>query len=190
MSLSHSCKAVGKRWRHQGGAGQPFDHGIELEAAVEPVAELSEVARQMLGVHCVIGAMQGVLDVAQGGVDPVQPPVVRRRRPTANRHGVVRTTDQHYRAEAAQPIAHHQRAWRHVALRPRHQCVGAKALDHRHPHSHGAAIFGAADRRYKRRLSLCPATGSLSSPLATPVRVVELNHAFEWVLFSEDDCTS
>jgi hypothetical protein len=54
MSLSQLEQPVGHGRRVGGGIAQARQHGGEVEAAVEAVAELGQVARQMLGAELVV----------------------------------------------------------------------------------------------------------------------------------------
>src|SRR3954452_9202308 len=65
-------QAVGHRGRTQAGPGQARQHRGQVVAPVEAVFELGEVAWHVLGSDRVVGPNDGGLDVAQGGVDPLE----------------------------------------------------------------------------------------------------------------------
>ena len=46
-------------------------HGRYVEAAIEAIAELPQVARQMLAAEMMVGALQAVFDIAEDGVEPL-----------------------------------------------------------------------------------------------------------------------
>ena len=50
---------------------QARKHGGQIESAIEAIAELSEVARQMLAAELMVGIVQAVCDVAEHGVEPL-----------------------------------------------------------------------------------------------------------------------
>lgn len=52
------------------GGAKAGDYAGEIEAPIEAVRKFGEVARQMLGSNRMVGFLQGVLDVAEHGVDP------------------------------------------------------------------------------------------------------------------------
>ena len=54
MFLSHHSELSGQRSRSTGHIGEPFDHPVELEPAIEPVSEGAKVAPEMLPVNGVI----------------------------------------------------------------------------------------------------------------------------------------
>ena len=68
------AKQVARPWRgYRGGAQQARQDGGEIEAAIESVLHLSEVAMGVLGeVEGVIGAAQRALEVAEQGVDRLE----------------------------------------------------------------------------------------------------------------------
>src|SRR5512144_3256485 len=72
MNLSQFYEPVG----HRRGPGcdhrKPSQQVGQVEAAVEAPAELGEVARQMLVANGMVGSVDGVLDVAEHGVDPLE----------------------------------------------------------------------------------------------------------------------
>lgn len=72
MSLSQRYESVGHRRCEHGSRAQAPNHAGEIEAPVEAIAELGEVAGQMLGTNCMVSSLQGVLDVAQQRIDPEQ----------------------------------------------------------------------------------------------------------------------
>ena len=51
---------------------QARQHGGQVESAIEAVAELPQVARQMLATELMVGTVQAVLDVAEDGVEPLE----------------------------------------------------------------------------------------------------------------------
>ena len=63
-----------------GSIDETWDQVLQLEAPLEAVpwglplvvAELGEIALQVLGLQRVVGAVQGVLDVVEHGVDPLE----------------------------------------------------------------------------------------------------------------------
>ena len=72
MSLSQLYETVRHRRRLRCGEGQTWQHGCKIEASVEAIRELGQVAWQVLGAHRVVGAVDRILDVAQHGIDPVE----------------------------------------------------------------------------------------------------------------------
>lgn len=70
MSLSQLYESVRHRRGERCGGAQATDHADQIEAPVEAVREFCEVARQMLGTDRPVGAMHGVLDVAQHRINP------------------------------------------------------------------------------------------------------------------------
>ena len=55
-----------------GRPAQARQHGGQVESAIEAVAELPQVARQMLATELMVGTVQAVLDVAEDGVEPLE----------------------------------------------------------------------------------------------------------------------
>jgi len=51
---------------------QARQHGGQVKAAIEAIAELPQVARQMLAAEVMVGALQAVFDVAEDGVEPLE----------------------------------------------------------------------------------------------------------------------
>ena len=47
-------------------------HGRYVEAAIEAIAELPQVARQMLAAEMMVGALQAVFDIAEDSVEPLE----------------------------------------------------------------------------------------------------------------------
>jgi hypothetical protein len=72
MSVGQLCELIGHRRRLRGGGGQPCKDAGRIEASVEALAEFGQVTRQMLGTDRMVGAVDGVLDVAGHGIDPVE----------------------------------------------------------------------------------------------------------------------
>ena len=64
--LEHSAR-YGRR--AQGDEFEPGKHLAQREQTDEPIGELGEVTRQVLGAEVVIRAMQGALDVSQDRID-------------------------------------------------------------------------------------------------------------------------
>ena len=78
MNLSQAqvafCPGVGST----GGANEARDHRGQIEAVVEPVLELGEVALPVLwGFEGMVGPSQRSFEVAQQGVDPDETGVLR-----------------------------------------------------------------------------------------------------------------
>ncbi len=72
MSLSQLEQAVGHGRRVRSREAEARKHRGEVKAAVESVAEFSQVTRQMLGTDLMISAVQGILDVTDDGVEPAK----------------------------------------------------------------------------------------------------------------------
>ena len=51
---------------------EAWHHGGEIVSAIKAVLEFGEVARYMLVADRTVGASDGALDVAKGGVDPLE----------------------------------------------------------------------------------------------------------------------
>ena len=51
---------------------QARQHGGQVKAAMEAIAELPQVARQRLAAEVMVGALQAVFDVAEDGVEPLE----------------------------------------------------------------------------------------------------------------------
>ena len=82
-SLSSDDNPVRPGLGLQPGPHQPFGHGVELVATIEAPGEAGEVALRVLLADVVVGAGERRLDVAEGGIDPVEGRPLRRFLPTA-----------------------------------------------------------------------------------------------------------
>ncbi len=51
---------------------QARQHGGQVKSAIEAIAELPQVARQMLAAELMVGTPQAVFDVAENGVEPLE----------------------------------------------------------------------------------------------------------------------
>ena len=72
VNLGEFEESVRHWWGTEGGPGQARQHGGEVVSAVEAVLELGEVAWHVLLMDRPMGSHQGRLDVAEGGVDPLE----------------------------------------------------------------------------------------------------------------------
>src|SRR5215510_10748139 len=89
MRLRQLYESVWHRRSLDCGDGKPLEHASQIMTAIETVAELSEVARQMLEADRVVGSMQGVLDIAQHGIDPFERPATLGHVRPVHRHRTV-----------------------------------------------------------------------------------------------------
>ena len=74
---------------------------------VEPVGELGEVARQVLGAEVMVRAVQRTLDVAQDRIDPGERRMPGAGRSTSGHERLVKAPGALHRGEAAQGVGHH-----------------------------------------------------------------------------------
>lgn len=117
-----------------GSIDEAWDQVLQLEAAVEAIAELGEIALQVLGIQHVVRAVQGVLDVAEHGVNPLEHRVRHAGGTTAGDQRHVRAVGGGDAGEAVEAVGDDGRAGRQMELRPLRQRGLAEARHHVHAH--------------------------------------------------------
>jgi len=80
--LSHLQEPIWHRRGSRCHGEEPRSHGLEVMAAIEAVLQLGQVTWDMLLADGMAGARNGVLDVAEQGVGPVEPRVLHAGTPT------------------------------------------------------------------------------------------------------------
>src|SRR6056297_1942972 len=176
MYLSHHSELSGQRCRSASHIGEPFDHSVKLESAIEPVGESAEIAAQMFPGDRVIRAMNGVLDVSEHRVDPGKFLLLNARRATAGINAPVRTGFNDS-PKAWQPVRGHFGLGTQVLPRPAIDRVAAKACQRRHAQGQWPAVGAAGYSRNKRRLTGRTAATLAAPALAAPERVIDLHRA-------------
>ena len=92
LNLSQPEQSVRHGWCPQGNIAEPLYHRAEIEAAIEAIFELGQIARGVLEVKSMESAGQRVLDVTQQGVDPLEGRMLSAGTATARDGGNVLTT--------------------------------------------------------------------------------------------------
>ena len=182
MSLSQTEQAAGHGRCVYRGLAEAREHGRQVEAPVEPVAEFGEVTRQMLGTGLVVGAVQGVLDVADDRVEPAEVLEFDAGCPAAGNHGLVLNAGLGDAAEATQPVADGDAIGIEELLAPGSQFGLTKALDDVHAQRHRVTIVALGQGSDERGLVRRAAPGRLPVAFPAPVHVFDLDHATEAVL--------
>src|SRR5664280_3804722 len=72
MNLSELQETVGHRRCANTGPCEARDHGGEIISSIEAIFELCEVSRHVFGVDGAVSSGDCRLDVAEGGVDPLE----------------------------------------------------------------------------------------------------------------------
>src|ERR1700739_1647784 len=72
MILSQFEEAVWHRWGSDCDVAEAWHHGGEIVSAVEAVLEFGEIAGYMPVADIAVRTSDGALDVAEGGVDPLE----------------------------------------------------------------------------------------------------------------------
>ena len=165
-------RCVGRR------VAQPREHRGQVEAAVEPVAELGQVARQMLRAELVTGPVRAALDVAEVRVERAEVLQFDAGGTAAGDHRLVLDAGGGA-AEAAQTVADDDAVGVDELLGPRGQFVLAEALDNAQAQGHGVTVVGLGQRRDDRGLVGRAAPGRLPVALPASVDVVDLDDAGE-----------
>lgn len=177
MSLSQTEQAVG-HWRCvYCGPAEAHEHCGQVEAPVEPVAEFREVTRHMLRTGLVVGAVQGVLNVADDRVKPAEVLELDAGRPAAGNHGLVLNAGLGDAAEATQPVADADAIGIEELLAPGSELGLAKALDDVHARRHRVTIVALGQGSDERGLVRRAAPGRLPVAFPAPVHVIDLDHA-------------
>ncbi len=103
----------------------------QVEAAIDPVHDLREIALGVLGANRITGAAQRRLDVAENRVHSTKLGTLDRGFPVAGHHRLMHAACRGHAIEAGQPIAEHLRARTQVLLRPGGDFSETEALDSR-----------------------------------------------------------
>lgn len=177
MSLSQLEQPIGHRRRVCGGIAEAREQRGEVEAAVEPVAELGQLARQVLRTDHMIGAMQSVLDVAENGVEPVELFQLDAGCTTAGNHRLVLDVGSSDAVKAGKAIADDDAVGVDELGGPGGELPLAKARHDVHTQGHGVARVALGQRADEGRFVGRAAPGRLPVALPAPVHVVDLDHA-------------
>ena len=146
-----------------------------MKPAIEPILELREVARCILGAKGMIRAAKRALDVAQNRIDPMKLGVLRTGTPAARHHRVVGTPRLGHGMKTRQPITEHPAAFAQVLASPRGELDATEPVDDRELHPLRMAPVVGLDGGDDGGLSGCPATGLPAASLAAQVGVIELD---------------
>ena len=102
--VSQSQELAG-HWRgSDSNPGQPLDHGLQPIASVEAALKFGEVSRRVLLVNRMAGSAQGVLEVPQHGVDPLEALQFHAFAASASDHGSVPAACVNHAGETAQSV--------------------------------------------------------------------------------------
>ena len=154
--------------------GEAMNEAIQLEPSVKPPGKSAEIAPQMFATHRMIGSMQGILDVAERGVDPVELGYLNTGRATA-RNDAGMCTNRGHGAKAGQSVGDHCTVRCQVLAGPLCNRCAAESLDGRHAQAQGAAIGRARHGRNKRRLPRRAPTPFAAAPRTAPEGVIDLH---------------
>ena len=136
----------------------------------------------MLRAGFVVRAAQGVLDVAEDGVQPSEVLQLHAGRPTAGDHRLVLDARRGDAAEAAEAIADDDAVGVDEFLRPSGQLALAETGDDAQAQLHRMALGILRECGHERGLLRRAATRRLAMALPAPVVVVDLDHAGQLAL--------
>ena len=86
------------------------NHGIQPKTPIESVTKFCQIAREMPIAHCVVGAMESILDIAQDDIEPFEHIAISITAINIGDHLVMRATSSRYTREATQAICKHRAA--------------------------------------------------------------------------------
>ena len=166
MTFSYCSEPIRKRWCVTHRPCKPLHHSIQFKAPVEPPGEGTEVTPKMSGMNRMIGTSQGILNVTQHRIDPVELGHFNTGRSTTSGDAVVRA-DRSNCTKAVQPVRDHFTVRRQVTSIPFADRLAAEALDRGHTHTQWPAIARAGhscDTRGFTQLPRVPACRRGVSP--------------------------
>ena len=145
------------------------------------VLELREIALRILGSNRMVGATQGVSDVAGYRVHLVKLGALDRSFPLPTTIGSCTQPAAATPLKAGQPIGHHPRAGTQVLLCPGGDFCEPEALDHGELCAQRVSVLVRLDGSHERGLARRAAPALASTSLATEIGVIEHNPPAERV---------
>ena len=143
---------------------KPLNHSFQFKSSVEPPGKGAEIAPKVSRTNRMIGTSQGILNVTQHRIDPVELGHFNTGRSTTSGHAVV-WADRSNGPKAVQPVRDHFTVRRQVTSSPFADRLAAEALNRGHPHTQWPAIARAGHSRDKRGF-----TGAAPRPRLPPRR--------------------
>src|SRR5947207_15536111 len=175
MILSQFEEAVWHRRGSDCDIAGAWHHGGEIVSAVEAVLEFGEVAGYMLVADCAVSASDGALDVAEGGIDPLECGVQRGLAAVPGYDRLMDAAGVAYAGEAAQSVTDDGAGGIEIALRQGRDCGTAEPRHAAQLQADWLALRCGFDRRHDRRLARRTATTLAAVPLAAEIGVVDLD---------------
>src|SRR5216683_598347 len=175
MILSQFEEAVWHGRSSDGDVAEAWHHGGEIVAPVEAVFEFGEVAGHMLVTDGPVSAGDGALDVAEGGINPLERGG---QGGLAARSGDDRPMDAPGVAdpcETAQAVTDNGAGGIEIARRQGHDFGTAKTLHPAQLQADWLALRRGFDRGHDRRLARRTAATLAAVPLAAEIGVVDLD---------------
>ena len=146
-----------------------------IVSPVEPIFEFGEVAGYMLVADCAVSASDGALDVAEGGIDPLECGVQRGLAAVPGYDRLMDAAGVAYAGEAAQSVTDDGAGGIEIALRQGRDCGTAEPRHAAQLQADWLALRCGFDRRHDRRLARRTATTLAAVPLAAEIGVVDLD---------------
>src|SRR6201997_4934731 len=128
MILSQFEDPIWNRGGSDCNVAEAWHHGGEIVSAVEAVLEFGEVAWYMLVADGVVSASDGALDVAEGGVDPLESKVKGGLATGSSDDRLVDAAGVADSSEAVQAVTDNGAGGMEIALRPGRDFGAAETL--------------------------------------------------------------
>ena len=138
------------------------------KAAIEPVLELREISLSILGPNRMVGAAQGVLDVAENRIHPTKLGALDSGSSAAHHHRLMNAARCGEAMKAGQPIGDDPSACAEVLLRPGGDFGETEALDDGELHAQRMSLLVGLDGCHKGRLTGRPTTALAPTSRSPP----------------------
>ena len=154
----------------------------QVKATIEAVLELREISLSILGTNRMVGAAQGVLDIAENRIHPSELGALNSGSPAAHHHRLMNAARGGDAMKASQAIGDDPSADVQVLLRPGGDFGETEALDDGELHAQRVSLRVGLDGGDKGRLGGRATTALAAASFATEIGVIELDPPAERVL--------
>src|ERR1700758_4012015 len=175
MILSQFKEAVWHRRGSDCNVAEAWHHGGEIVASVEAVLEFGEVAGYMLVADGAVRASDGALDIAEGGVAPLESRVQGGLATGSSDDRLVDAAGVAEPSEAVQAVTDNSAGGLEIARRQGRNFGTAETLHAAQLQADWLALWGGFDRRHDRRLARQTAAPLAAVVLPAEIGVVDLD---------------
>src|ERR1700758_3384397 len=169
MILSQFEEAIWHRWGSDCNVAEAWHHGGEIVSSVEAVLEFGEVAGYMLVGDGAVSASDRALDVAEGGVDPLESRVQGGLATGSSDDRLVDAAGVADPSEAVQAVTENGAGGMEIALRQGRDFGTTETVHAAQLQADWLALWGGFDCRHDRRLAR--RTGAPLAAVALPAEI-------------------